>query len=50
MTATELRNAINTGKEIIEAYKAEGTEPPTQVYTRMIDLYEKLTEALSIGE
>ena len=50
MTAVEIRAAINFGKEIIEEYKKLGKEVPAFVYERQIELYEKLAEALSIGE
>lgn len=50
MKANELRAAINFGKEIIEEYKASGEQIPRWVTERMLDLYEELVEAISIGE
>lgn len=49
MTIIEIRSAINFGKEAIEKYKKSGEEVPESVYERMMELYEQLAEALSIG-
>lgn len=50
MTAVEIRAAINFGMDAIREYKERGEEAPAWVYERVIELYEKLVEAISIGE
>lgn len=50
MTPAEIRAAINFGKETIEYYHEQEKVVPRFVYERIIELYEELVKALSIGE
>lgn len=46
---TEIRAAIAFGKEYIEWCKEKGEKPADFAYDRLLELYEELAEALSIG-
>lgn len=50
MTTVELRAAINFGKNTIEEYENRKKAVPSFLYKRLIELYEQLTENLSLGK
>ena len=49
LTQVELRAAINFGNNTIEEYENRKKTVPTFLYKRLIELYEELTESLSLG-